>query len=700
MDMVNSFLCARPVWLAGAAELLNVGAGFLAEFPSSRERTLLRLTVAGKFRIFVNGSFVAHGPERAAHGYARVEEWDITPYLTDGRNHAAIEVIAPRINTYYTLDEAGFLQAEVVAGGKVLCHTGTGDSGFHAFRLSHRVEQVQRYSFQRGFSEVYRMTPRSDAWRTGKYVPPPEPLEEVPGAKLLPRRAPLPRFPLQEATPTGRQRLTPCKPEKYWSDRFLDNSNPHVRRFPDAEIGDIPLREWQEFSVSAVDSGTGPLRTLDAATYDLGRNLSGFIGLKVTCPAPTRLFVVFDELEIDGRIDPVRNQTLNIVCWNLEAGEYELEAAEPCTLRFLQVAVLAGEARISGVYLRRHEAPIEADAPAGCDAGLRTIFDAAVHTLQQNASDLLMDCPSRERAGWLSDSYFSGRAAHALTGTTDYESAFLENYLLAPQPFPHLPPGMVPMCYPGDHPDGNFIPQWALWLVCELLEFRQRGGDPGILAGFESKIRTLLGWFAGYENGIGLLERLPGWQFVEWSKANELVNDVNIPTNWLYAAALEAASALYGDTGFATRAARVRSTATRLGWDGEFFVDRAIRSDGRLVPAEDRTETCQYYAFYFGAATPASHPALWDLLVRKFGPRRPAGDAYAHIAPANVLYGFWMRLELLSRYGAREQMLDEARHLLLPMAGRTGTFWEHTDTRASCCHGFTSYVACLIKDAF
>ena len=35
-----------------------------------------------------------------------------------------------------------------------------------------------------------------------------------------------------------------------------------------------------------------------------------------------------------------------------------------------------------------------------------------------------------------------------------------------------------------------------------------------------------------YENGEGLLQNLPSWNFVEWSKANTWVQDVNYPTNF------------------------------------------------------------------------------------------------------------------------------------------------------------------------
>ena len=30
------------------------------------------------------------------------------------------------------------------------------------------------------------------------------------------------------------------------------------------------------------------------------------------------------------------------------------------------------------------------------------------------------------------------------------------------------------MCYPADHPDGTYIPNWAMWLILELKEYLEK----------------------------------------------------------------------------------------------------------------------------------------------------------------------------------------------------------------------------------
>ncbi len=53
-----------------------------------------------------------------------------------------------------------------------------------------------------------------------------------------------------------------------------------------------------------------------------------------------------------------------------------------------------------------------------------------------------------------------------------------------------------------------------------------------------------------------------------------------------------------------------------------------------------------------------------------------------------------LRLELLSRAGLSQQILDESVGYRLYMAERTGTLWENDGAYASCNHGFASHAAC------
>ena len=409
------------------------------------------------------------------------------------------------------------------------------------------------------------------------------------------------------------------------------------------------------------------------------------------CRSKTRLFLTFDEILSNGDVDFKRLGCVNIISYDLQPGSYELESFEPYTLRYLKLIVLEGDCEVQNLYLREYAgAGVWQAHFAASDERLNRLFAAGRETFRQNALDIFMDCPSRERAGWLCDSFFTSRVAKDLCGDTRIEKNFFENYLLPPK-FAYLPDGMLPMCYPADHNDGVFIPNWALWFVVELEEYLARSGDRETVDALRPRVLRLFDYFKKFRNEDGLLEKLESWVFVEWSAANSFVQDVNYPSNMLYAKALDAAGKMYGLSELTDDAERIRETIRRQSFEGGFFADNAKRVNGKLQTTTNRTEVCQYFAFFFDVAKPETHSELWQRLVKDFGPQRKQTKAFPEVHPANAFIGNVLRLELLSRYGLCQQLLDESLAYQLYMADRTGTLWENDGAYASCNHGFASH---------
>ena len=704
------FLSARPVWPRGQEKEKNLTVGFRTSFQPAGAHATLAVTASTLYRVFLNGEFLGYGPARGPYGHFRVDVWDLSRAAAGSPNTIAIEVAGYNVNSYYVQDQPSFLQAEVVAGGAMLASTSGAGAPFTAVILDHRVRKVQRYSFQRPFSEAYRLDPAWDCWRTGATASiPPLDLAPQPPVPLLPRRVAYPEFLLrqpyrQTAHGTLRPRPTVGKLRK---DRSLTAIGPKLGGFPEAELTLIPYIDLQR--VESILSPDPPLPTawndqLHLAPHsfrilDLGTNLTGFLGATVTVLRPTRLYFTFDEILTGGDVDFKRLGCVNIVTYDLAPGSYRLESFEPYTLRYLKLLVEDGECDVQRIYLREYVNPEVGLAHfASSDDRLNRLFAAGRETFRQNALDVFMDCPSRERAGWLCDSFFTARVAPLVSGNTKIEKNFFENFLL-PESFSGLPQGMLPMCYPADHPDGVFIPNWSLWFVLQLEEYAQRSGDRRMVDALRPKVLGLFDYFKPLRNRDGLLENLKSWVFVEWSAANKFTQDVNYPSNMLYAAALASAGRMYGLPDLSREAERLRGLILQQSFDGEFFVDNAVRQRGKLVPTRNRTEVCQYFAFYFGVASPSTHPKLWNTLQTHFGPRRRQANLFPEIHPANAFVGNYLRLELLSRLGLSSQIVDESTAYLLYMADRTGTLWENIEPSASCNHGFASHaVKILYRD--
>lgn len=705
------FLTAQPVWIRDREREMNQVAGFRAVIASEPGVPVrLRIACSSTYRAWLDGEFVAAGPARAPHGFFRLDDLDLTPRLAPpGKHLLAVEVGAPNVNSYATLDQPAFLQAEVLAAERVLAATGAAENGFSGRILTHRVRRVPKFTSQRTFMEVYRPGPDDDAWRNRADAPfAGEPLARQPGGEWLARHSPVPLFACHAPTrmlATMRLRRDDRRPIERNPWIFAQPDVPVVKGWKESEIEANPWTEVQRLAVADRENGDRPWPPAESPVLagpasvllDFGRELTGAIGLEVVCRKPSAIRLVFDEVLVDGSLSRTRHQSGCVAAWDLPAGRHRIETAEPYALRFLETIVADGEAEVARVWLRAHENPLANRLRFDCDdPRLVRILEAARATFAQNATDVFMDCPGRERAGWLCDSFFTARVEWLFTGGAGVERDFLENFAL-PASFDPLPAGMLPMVWPADLFGGRrYIPNWALFFVLQLEEYKTRGGDSALVERLRSRVLDLLAFFDRYRNADGLLERLDNWVFVEWSEANRLVQDVNHPSNMLYAAALDAAGRLYASEALSARAAAVREALRRTAWDGAWFCDNAVRRDGKLVLSGERTEVCQYYAFWTDTASPETHPDLWRIVAEELGPRRRGTGRHPAIHPANVFIGYYLRLELLSRFGRADLIRDELVDLFLPMAEATGTLWEHDQPRASCNHGFASHAAAVI----
>ncbi len=497
-------------------------------------------------------------------------------------------------------------------------------------------------------------------------------------------------------------------PEEYRKDRSLTYPNlgeQQLMGFKESEL------EWH-LSEEAEECKTQSLTTVnvpfDSASLAAGQfeilsmpgAKTGFLTMHITCEKAGTLYIFFDEtLSPEGDVDPLCRECCNVIRLDMQAGVYFFEAAEPFGMKYMKLLAESGQFIVTKPAIRQLICPQPITAAyKGSDPKLAAVFEAGKQSFLQCSSDLFMDCPTRERAGWLCDSYFIARSEKEFTGENVIEYNFLENFLM-PETFRDHPKGMLPMCYPSDHYNGMFIPNWAMWFVLQLEDRMQRVGDADFIAAFRDRVYALLAYFKQFENTDGLLEYLQSWVFVEWSQANELVQDINYPSNMMYARMLEAVAALYDDDALADKAAALKQLIRERSFNGEFFTDNAVYVHGKAVSTGEVTEVCQYYAFFTGVATPQLYPALWETLVQHFGPQRAETGAYPAVYPANAFIGNYLRLMLLEDDGRYAQMLSEIKEYFYYMAERTGTLWEHISTRASCIHGFASYVVHFIRVA-
>jgi len=213
---------------------------------------------------------------------------------------------------------------------------------------------------------------------------------------------------------------------------------------------------------------------------------------------------------------------------------------------------------------------------------------------------------------------------------------------------------------------------------------------------FRSSVMGVINFLERYENSEGLLERLPSWNFVEWSMANSWVYDVNYPTNFLYCAMLDAAGKTFSCERILAKADKVRRKTIECSFNGELFVDHAVKkAEGNYVNEHHISEVCQYYAILFGGIDLdlPEYSALKSHILHDFK-EFDAGE-YTFCSK-NAFIGLYMRMNTLMHMKAGQVLADNLEEFYSHMSRTTGTLWEYKDGQGSLDHGFASYVALTI----
>ena len=499
------FQKAQPIWLAGRQTEVHLTAQFKVVCPPMAHGKV-RIATSGHYNLKINGAFVAYGPTRAGKGHFRMDEIDVSGLLTKEENVVIVEVCGYNAFSFELQKQPSFLQCELVNGEEAVLWTG---SHFTARVHPFRRRKTQRYSFQRVFSEAYKIT-SCDTFEIDT-CPGDQPLEITESKRILSRYTPYPLYEVSEAIPQFSGAMVDIVPKTLRQDRaWLNVSDEQLTGFPIDQLEVFPTAECQYFDFRPDTTfAEGPIHEHTYNVYRLPYNMTGMLRFEVTCQQPVTLYAMFDEVLTDGKVDFLRMECANSLRYDLCPGTHKLQTFNVYTMGYVQFAAIGGSCTVSAPAVVQYKHPPVQPAFTPSTPLLKKITDAAIETYLQNAIDVFTDCPSRERAGWLCDSFFTSRVAYLLTGNTLSETAFLENFLHE-EHYAALPEGMFPMCYPADHMDGVFIPQWAMWLVVELEEYSRRGGDSALVARYQPRIYRLLDYFRGFENEDGLLEDLAG----------------------------------------------------------------------------------------------------------------------------------------------------------------------------------------------
>ncbi|MBR5155508.1 MAG: hypothetical protein IKW62_03360 [Clostridia bacterium] len=677
-EQKSFFKQAVPVWLRGKESEMNICAELVLQ-AEHMQKPVMYLTGATFYQVLVDGELVHYGPERKATGYAAIDEVKLPENLNG--NQVVIRAMGYNCRCFNGCTGVSFIQAEVFDDDRLIA--ATGKNGFKYYRAQSRLQKVIRYSSQRHFSECWDFNRNREESEISVIDP---------GVKYYLRSTPLSELQVLNANLVKSDNFVEVEDLKMPIFAYLKEPPKNFDHFSYDEVETKPLENYLKTRIDKDGS-----KKLEMWNFD---NIqTGFFRLEVEAESDASLMIAFaEQLGDDNRPNLKAVDSCNIIKVTVPKGNHIFYSMEPYTVMYAEVLYTDGDAKVKTLSVKELAFPQKPIIPyKSGDEELDLIYDAAVRTFRHNTLDIFMDCPSRERAGWLFDSYYTAKAEYSLTGDSVVEKAFLHNFLDGG--LRKSMKGVTEMCYPSNVYSGNIVPQWSMWFVLQAAEYMTKRGHMDEKPLFKEAFFNLTEFFKDYENEYGLLEKLPGWNFVEWSALNHRVWDVSWPSNMLYAKMLETIGNLYDTPELVEKAEKLRDTIRNMAFDGKLFMDRAMRTDdGKLENTEERSETAQYYAMFFDVIDDdKKYDLIRNILIGEADIENI--DGYKDIEPSDAMPGLYLKLDLLLDMERYDLVIKNIREYFGPMARTTGTLWERKSGITSRDHGFASFVAPAIKIA-
>lgn len=728
------FKKAVPIWGKDLKNEFNQFLGFYTKI-SCEEGTKINIALAARsyYRMYVNGKLFACGPARAAKGYLRVDELSFAAETADGIA-IAVEVTALDKPGKYSNDctlEPGLLICEITSGNKDLSAAGekvisaTGDGSWQYSELLYRRSLAETMSHSRGIVEIYDLDEHSMDWirfgfgstAASEVLEASEALQ-VPVKSELPvtvdeetgwleRRAPYPNYrrirmdtffragDIHKGNAYGTVTSVAAAFNKEWysmipeENKFIEEIAAEKEALFTGKIEKCIIREQKGYRITP---GSRPA----AVTFCIPKSELGFIRFRIEVQEDAVVDLLnSDHLEKDGTVRADSYSTR----YCLKKGEYSLTTFEPKLTRYAKIVLRTGkEAIISVPELIEYCYPDDNQNHFECSDGeLNEIYGAARRTLRLNTLDIFMDCPQRERGGWLCDSYFTSHAAWQLFGDLSVEQDFIENFMLTdPDVLWH---SFFPEVYPGSKGEEEEvgISSWSFWLLTELYDYAGRSGNREFVDWCRPRVERFIEGLLSLRGESGLLESLPNL-FVDWSLSNKPFNlyPISIPNNCLAIYMLEEMAELYEVSKWKEVAAEMRAQIESGGCGFELFGtcgDAAKYENGRLIQKGCLTESGYALQLFSGFWTEQKG------YVREFLKTMgtcPEERANPNIGKANLFIGLMIRFAVLSKLGKVELLVRELKDVYLPqLRGGSGTLFENIH-ETSGCHGFNGYAGALI----
>jgi len=676
---------------------------------------LARVSADGRYRLYVNGTYIGRGPTRCDPAFQSYDIHDIAPHLRPGRNVVAILLHSyGRDMSWYQLPAPIQLAACGCAGvffqGDVTLQDGSkvavdSDSSWRC--LKSEAWQPDTWGGTVGYLEVYDAAKAIDNWAAPDLDDSSwEGAQDVSKFNPFPYMAPraIPFLYEKERLPAAVIGLGEVEPVKDASDTFEQAEKESVREAASGRIDDAEgLLNGRPATVAANAS-------LDASIlFDFQDTITGYPCLDVTAPAGAIIDIAYSEGVRDGKVElPVRGPLTSPTVHRYIAreGRQTWEKFEWVGFRYLQVIVRnpQGPVVLHKVAVNETAYPVEDRGSFECsDSLLNNIWSAGAKTVRRCMHDGYEDCPLREQRQWMGDVYTEALTNYAAFGDTQLVAQALRQLSYAQRP-----DGMTAMAAPGDlaaRVSAVSIPDWGLYWVLTLGKYVDYTGDLALAEEIIAPVLKLLDWFHRFTDEHGLLNNLPDWTLIDWAQLDR--RGESTAYNALFYRTLRIVEEMANRLEMpalakrcASRAERIREAVNARLWDEERGVYVDACADG--VQSRRVSQQANSVCIAYGIAPRERWDRIFDaildesrLVITTTGMRaadipEPPFDEERNIVTAQPFFMHHVHRALVVA-GRYDDLLANIRRRWGAMieAGAT-TIWEVWHPLVSQCHGWST----------
>jgi hypothetical protein len=654
----------------------------LVHFPKKAE---LFITADSRYKLWMNGQFVARGPARCFPESQAVDRLDVTAYMRVQENVLAAEVYQPGYSHFaYVHRGAAGLLAYLVCDGQVVLFTDTSWRTSRDRSYSSLVPRVSIY----GSGVEERTLRQAEKWLDFDFAD-----DDWPAARLV---APVGGSPWTSLRP----RQLPLLEERDLPAKLLD-----CRRGSGTDTSRLPAHQAvREGWVTAkkttiVPDETGAFHCHLAANeaayllFDLGRDLTcqGWAEIE-GASGREQLSLSYLEKMSQGQLvlpDPRTYCRLQLTDrFQLRSGSQTAESFSLRGGRYLlwQLVGPTGADFRFRPQVRVAEYPLMINRPiTTSDKLLAQIIHLCETTIRACLQDGFVDCIWRESSLWLGDALPQSLGLWAMSGDV---RPIRQVIVMAAQGA--YPDGILPSVMPGEVHAYTIVRYNFMWV--ELLHFYQQiTGDNALVSELWSVLQKMLETVYQYRLDGDLLVNPPGRRlYIDWSPTS--LEEPHAVYNLHFVLALQRAGQLARAQDLEDDAQRWQQRASKL----QAVIRQAFYTNGRWYDDLQRT-TYSQLAAALACLTNTIYPREKDSVLDDIAARSlDASDDY--LPDSMVLASPFMHhyiLEALRQAGRFEQMLEIIR-LRWGRWVKQGypTTWENWSVDfpdGSLCHSFSAH---------